>query len=66
MSFISIGNQSGAVVLREERDIVTGETCIPASLNVNNLGEVAVFHFPLLWPGLCQSHTTDKNLRKNS
>jgi hypothetical protein len=27
------------VVLREERDTVTGDTCIPASLNINNLGE---------------------------
>jgi hypothetical protein len=44
------------VVLRKGHDIVTGETCVPASLNVNNLGEAAVLHFPLLWPGLCQSN----------
>jgi hypothetical protein len=54
------------VVLREGCDIVTGETCVPASLNVNNLGEGAVLHFPLLWPGLCQSQPTDKHLRKSS
>jgi hypothetical protein len=35
-------------------------------LNVNNLGEAAVLHFPLLWPGLCQSQPIDKHLRKNS
>jgi hypothetical protein len=45
----------GAVVLGEGRDIVTGETCVPVSLNVNNLGEAAVLHYPFLWPGLCQS-----------
>jgi hypothetical protein len=36
-------------------DIVTGETWVLASMNVNNFGEAAVVHFPLLWPGLCQS-----------
>jgi hypothetical protein len=47
-SFISTGKQeSGATVLREGRDIVTRETCVPASLNVNNLGKVAVLHFAL-------------------
>jgi hypothetical protein len=30
------------VVLGEGRDIVIGETCVPTSLNVNNLGEAAV------------------------
>jgi hypothetical protein len=60
-SFISSGKQGGAVVLREGCDIVTGETFVPASLNVNNLGEAAV-----LWPGLCQSQLTDKHLRKSS
>jgi hypothetical protein len=54
-SFISSGKQGGAVILREGRDIVTKETCIPTSLN-----------FPLLWPGLCQFQPTDKYLRKNS
>jgi hypothetical protein len=54
------------VVLGKGHDIVTGETCVPASLNVNNLGEAAVLHFPLLWLGLCQSQPTDKHLRKNS
>jgi hypothetical protein len=39
------------VVLREERNIVTGETCIPTFLNVNNFGKAAALHFPLLWPG---------------
>jgi hypothetical protein len=35
----------------ERGDTVTGETCVPASLNINNLGEAAVLHFPFLWPG---------------
>jgi hypothetical protein len=66
-SFIPSGKQGGAAVLREGRDIVTGGTCVPASLNVNNLGEAAILHFPpLLWPGLCQFQPTDKHLRKNS
>jgi hypothetical protein len=56
--------QGGAAVLREGCDIVTGETFVPVSLNVNNLGEAAVLHLPLLWPGLCQSRPTDKHLRK--
>jgi hypothetical protein len=47
-SFIFSGKQSGAAVLQERRDIVTGETCIPSSLNINNLGEEAVLYFPLL------------------
>jgi hypothetical protein len=38
----------GSVVLGEGSDIVTGETSIPASLNVNNLGEAAVLHLPLM------------------
>jgi hypothetical protein len=29
------------VVLREGHDIVIGETCVPTSLNINNLGEAA-------------------------
>jgi hypothetical protein len=41
-SFTHSGKQGGAAVLRKGHDIVTGETCIPASLNVNNLGEAAV------------------------
>jgi hypothetical protein len=61
--FIPSGKQGGAAVLGEGHDIVTGETCVPASLNVNNL-EAAVLHFPLPWLGLCQSQPTD-NLRKN-
>jgi hypothetical protein len=47
-SFLPSGKQGGAVVLREWHDIVTGETCIPATLNFNNLGEAAVLHIPLL------------------
>jgi hypothetical protein len=47
-SFIPSGIHGGAAVLREGHDIVTGETCVPASLNVNNLGEAAVLHLPLL------------------
>jgi hypothetical protein len=47
-SCISSGKQGGgATVLGEGRDIVTRETCIPTSLNVNNLGKAAVLHFAL-------------------
>jgi hypothetical protein len=49
------------VVHREGHDIVTGETCIPASLNANNLGDAAVLLFPVCWPGLCHSRPTDKS-----
>jgi hypothetical protein len=42
------GKQGGAAVLREGHDIVTRGTCVPASLNVKNLGKAAVLHFPLL------------------
>jgi hypothetical protein len=63
-SFIPSGKQGGTAVLGEGCDIVTGETCVPASLNINNLGE-AVLHFRLLWLGLCLSRPTD-NLRKSS
>jgi hypothetical protein len=41
-SFVPSGKQDGAVVLKEGCDIVTGETCIPPSLNINNLREAAV------------------------
>jgi hypothetical protein len=45
-SFIYSGKQGGgATVLWEGRDIVTRETCVPASLNVNNLGKAAELHF---------------------
>jgi hypothetical protein len=53
------GKQGGTAVLGEGHDIVTGETCVPASLNINNLGEAVVLHFPLPQPGLCQSWPTD-------
>jgi hypothetical protein len=44
-SFIPSGKQGGgAVFLREGHDIVTGETCIPSSLNVNNIGKAAELH----------------------
>jgi hypothetical protein len=49
-SFINSGKQGGAEVFGEGHDIVTGETCAPASLNANNLGEIAI-----LLLGLCQS-----------
>jgi hypothetical protein len=42
---IPSGKQGGA--LREGHDIVTEKTCIPASLNINNLGETAVLLFPV-------------------
>jgi hypothetical protein len=58
-SFTSCGKQGGgARVLWESHDIVTRETCIPTSLNVNNLGKAAVLHFALqslLQLGLCQT-----------
>jgi hypothetical protein len=38
-SFINSGKQGGSVALREGHDILIGETCISASLNINNLGE---------------------------
>jgi hypothetical protein len=62
-SFIPSGKWGGAAVPEKGLDIVTGETCIPASLNVNN-SEAAVLDFPLPWLGLCLSRPTD-NLRKN-
>jgi hypothetical protein len=40
-SFIPSGKQGGAAVLGKGCDIVTGETCITASLNINNLGKAA-------------------------
>jgi hypothetical protein len=63
-SLISSGKQCGTAVLGERHDIITRETCVPASLNINNLGETAVLHFPLLWLGLCQSLPTDKETNK--
>jgi hypothetical protein len=50
-SFIPSGKQDGVVILREGHDIVTGEACVPASLNVNHLGEAAVLDVLLLWLG---------------
>jgi hypothetical protein len=45
-SFISSGKQGGrATVPGEGHDIVTRETCVPTSLNINNLGKAAVLHF---------------------
>jgi hypothetical protein len=44
---ISSGKRGGATVLGEGRDIVTAETCIPASLNVNILGTVAALQLTL-------------------
>jgi hypothetical protein len=56
-SFISSGKQGGgATVLREGRDTVTRETCVPTSLNINNLGKLVVlyFAFPLFNWGLAK------------
>jgi hypothetical protein len=45
-SFISSGKQGGgATVLREGRDILTRETHIPISLNINNLRKAAGLNF---------------------
>jgi hypothetical protein len=50
-SFISSGKQGGgAIVLGEGHVIVTRETCIPISLNINNVGKAAVLH-PALFCG---------------
>jgi hypothetical protein len=47
-SFIASGKQGGgAAVLWEGRDIVTRETCVPAALNINNLGKAPELH--LAW-----------------
>jgi hypothetical protein len=47
-SFISSGKQGGgATVLGDRSDIVRRETCVPTSLNINNLGKAAVLHFAL-------------------
>jgi hypothetical protein len=43
-------------------DIVTRETCVPTSLNINNLGKAAVPHFAshsLLRLGPCQTQPVD-------
>jgi hypothetical protein len=61
-SFISSGKQEGGTaVLWEEPDIVTRETCVPTSLNLNNLGKAVVLHFALafLWLGQCQTQPAD-------
>jgi hypothetical protein len=63
-SSIPSGKQGGTVVPGEGYDIITGETCVPASLNVNNLGEAAGLLFPLSC--LCQSWLTDKHFRKSN
>jgi hypothetical protein len=45
-SFISSGKQGdGATDLGEGPDIVTRETCITTSLNINNIGKAAMLHF---------------------
>jgi hypothetical protein len=62
----SSGKQGRDAVLRVLHDIVTEETCVPASLNINNLGKAAVLHFPFLWLVLWQSQPTDKHFRKSS
>jgi hypothetical protein len=58
--FINRGKQGGAEALGEERDIVTGETCGPTSLNTS-LGDAAVLLFSVSWPGLCLSWPTDES-----
>jgi hypothetical protein len=44
--FINSSKQSAAEALGEGRDIVAGETCLPASLNAS-LGDAAVLLFPV-------------------
>jgi hypothetical protein len=51
----------GATVLSEGHDIVTRETCIPTSLNINNR-KIAVLHFAshsFLQLGPCQTQMVD-------
>jgi hypothetical protein len=50
--------QGGAEALGEGCDIVTGETCIPASLNTS-LGDIAVLLFLFVAKGLGLSWPTD-------
>jgi hypothetical protein len=58
--FINSSKQGGAAAFGEGRGIVTGETCVPVSLNTS-LGDVAVLLFSASWPGLCLSQPTGKN-----
>jgi hypothetical protein len=50
-SFINSTKQDGAVDLREGHDILKGETCVSASLNINNLGDATVLLFPVCGQG---------------
>jgi hypothetical protein len=50
----------GRAVALEGRDIVTGETCVPASLNSNNLGD-RLFCFSLFVAGAVPISTTDES-----
>jgi hypothetical protein len=43
--------QGGAAAFGEGHDNITGETCISASLNTNNLGDSAVLLFPVCGRG---------------
>jgi hypothetical protein len=52
--------EGGATVLGKGCDIVTGETCVPASLTTS-LGDAAVLLFSVLWPGLCLCQPTGKS-----
>jgi hypothetical protein len=46
--YVLVCKQGGrATVLGEGGDTVTRETCVPTSLNLNNLGKAAVLHFAL-------------------
>jgi hypothetical protein len=61
--FINSGKQGGAEALREGRagvgrDIVTGQTFFPASLNTSLGACSALFYF---WLGLCLSQPTGKS-----
>jgi hypothetical protein len=58
--FINSGKQDGAEALKEGCDIVTGETCVPASLNTN-LGDATVLLFFCFVQGLCPSQPTGKS-----
>jgi hypothetical protein len=60
-SFTPSDKQGGAGVHEKGHDIITGEICVSAFLNVNNLGDAAVLLFLICWLGLCLSWPTEKS-----
>jgi hypothetical protein len=67
-SFIPSGKRSGTAVLGEGHDIVTGETCVPATLNINNLGKTPELHLTFLLSSVDETVpnlSLHKHLRKS-